>query len=163
MKLAVTDANIFIDLFYTDLINQFFEMKIELYTSVEVISELEDDQQSVLISFESLTILNTQDVSVLEDLASSLSPGLSIADTSVIHHAIALKSGVLTGDNLLRKTLEKQGFEVHGVLWIIDQMVTNSNIKSHDGITKLQSLMNYNKRLPISKCESMIKKWQDFP
>jgi predicted nucleic acid-binding protein len=32
------------------------------------------------------------------------------------------KSILLTGDNLLRKVAEKRGLNVHGVLWIIDQL-----------------------------------------
>ena len=40
MKLAVTDACIFIDLIELDLVSAFFQLHMELHTTVDVINEL---------------------------------------------------------------------------------------------------------------------------
>ena len=37
MKVAVTDANIFIDLIFLDLIDHLFKLDVELYTTHEVV------------------------------------------------------------------------------------------------------------------------------
>ncbi len=159
MKLAVTDANIFIDLFHIDLVQEFFQLEIELYTSLEVVDELDDDQQALLRSSKKLTILEVGEVNFLEELGNSLSSGLSIADTSVFHHARELNSGILTGDNLLRKISEKLGFEVHGIIWLMDEIVKSSLVMNNQAVEKLEELMEYNKRLPTKDCEKMIRKW----
>ena len=159
MKLAITDANIFIDLFYMDLVDTFFNLDIELFTSIEVIDELDDGQQASLTSRVKLTVLNENEVNYLEELEDELSNRLSPADLSVFYHAKELHIGILTGDNLLRKISIEKGFEVHGILWVMDEMTKCSLIKCNEAISKLQELMSYNRRLPGSECEGMIKKW----
>lgn len=161
MKFAITDANIFIDLFYLDLIDDFFNLEIELYTSIEVIAELEDEQQEILITRSNLTILNTEDTNYLEELEEELSNRLSPADISVFYHARELNIGILTGDNLLRKISKEHGFDVHGILWVLNEITRSSFISCDDAIKKLQELMNYNRRLPEKECERMIKRWQE--
>ncbi len=83
MKLAVTDANIFIDLFHIGLINELFESEIELYSTTEVIFELKEEQQEKLLTIHKLTIVSTDDLDYLADLENTLSGRLSPADLSV--------------------------------------------------------------------------------
>ncbi len=45
MKIAVTDACIFIDLIELDLISDFFQLDLPLHTTVEVINELFQEQK----------------------------------------------------------------------------------------------------------------------
>jgi hypothetical protein len=45
MKIAVTDACIFIDLYDLQLTAQFFSLNIEVHTSIDVIKELYENQQ----------------------------------------------------------------------------------------------------------------------
>ena len=40
MKIAVTDACIFIDLIELDLVQPFFQLRVELHTTIDVINEL---------------------------------------------------------------------------------------------------------------------------
>lgn len=40
MKVAITDACIFIDLIELDIVTEFFQLKIELHTTVAVMNEL---------------------------------------------------------------------------------------------------------------------------
>ena len=142
-----------------DLVDEFFHLKIELFTSLEVINELEDGQQTTLLKRDQLTILKVTEVDFLEEIGKELSPGLSIADTSVFHHAKELQSGILSGDNLLRKISEKLGFEVHGIIWVLDELVSTSIINGKSASEKLEFLMEYNKRLPSKECQKIIKKW----
>ena len=161
MKLAITDANIFIDLFHVGLIDELFLLEIELYTSLEVIFELEDHQQESLLTIERLTVLSNSDPNYLEDLEDSLSQRLSLADLSIFHHARDLEAGILTGDSLLKKISKKYGFEVHGILWLFDVMLNMNHLSTENAISKLKALMDFNKHLPISDCQKMISKWSE--
>ena len=142
-----------------DLVDEFFHLKIELFTSLEVINELEDGQQTTLLKRDQLTILKVTEVDFLEERGNKLSAGLSIADTSVFHHAKELQSGILTGDNLLKKISETLEFEVHGIIWVLDELVSTSIINGKSASEKLEFLMEYNKRLPSKECQKIIKKW----
>jgi uncharacterized protein Smg (DUF494 family) len=51
MKIAITDANVFIDLLEADLIAFLFEIGYEIHTTLEVLNELFDEQQSTLHPF----------------------------------------------------------------------------------------------------------------
>lgn len=45
MKIAVTDACIFIDLIELDLVSPFFQLPVELHSTIDVINELYSDQK----------------------------------------------------------------------------------------------------------------------
>ena len=159
MKLAITDANIFIDLFHVGLIEEFFRLELELYTSLEVLFELEDHQHESLLVKKNLTVLTMPNSDYLEELNESLSRRLSLADLSIFHHATDLGAGILTGDSLLRKISQEYGFEVHGILWVLDELLIGNHLSPENAIRKLNALMDYNKRLPPADCKKMIAKW----
>ena len=147
MKLAITDANIFIDLFYLDLVRDFFELDIELFTTLEVINELDDGQQEILIKSSKLIILTSENQDYLSEFE-SLSSRLSIADLSIFHHAREINAGIITGDSLLRRLGLEYGFEVHGILWVMERFVSVETLEKETAIRKQEDLMEFNKRLP---------------
>ena len=51
MKLAVTDANIFIDLIQLGLLDLLFKVDLQIYTTHEVVQELNSTQQLELTLF----------------------------------------------------------------------------------------------------------------
>jgi hypothetical protein len=52
MKLAVTDACIFIDLIELQLTAHFFKLQIEIHTSLDVFNELFDNQKEILKAYQ---------------------------------------------------------------------------------------------------------------
>jgi hypothetical protein len=42
MKIAITDANIFIDLMYIELLDELFDIELELHTTINVVDELNE-------------------------------------------------------------------------------------------------------------------------
>ncbi len=64
MKIAITDANIFIDLIHIGLIDALFGIEVEIHTTINVVDELNAKQQQSLLKFQRkarLTV-HTQDV-----------------------------------------------------------------------------------------------------
>lgn len=166
MNFAVTDANIFIDLFALDLLPYLFRLEITLYTSLEVYGELEAEEQHALdvhISEGDLKLLSTEDLS-LDGFANNnmYSNQLSYADLSVLFHAKKLSIGVITGDNTMRKICHREGREVHGILWLMHQMVLKKQVRPNHAMQQLDTLMMFNKRLPEHTCRHYYETWQDM-
>jgi hypothetical protein len=66
---------------------------------------------------------------------------------------------VISGDNKLRKHCEKKGLEVHGLIWVFDQIVALELITKIIAVEKLEKLMSYNDRLPADEILKRLKKW----
>lgn len=163
-RIAVNDANLFIDLCEIDLVERFFELPLEFHTTQLILNELEDEQQKLLLPFLATKRLSVRHLTQaeIEALAtiSTQSRKLSREDLSVYFYARELRDCmILTGDNRLRKEAQRQGFEVHGILWVFEQLVENQILNSINAVLKLRQLMSINIWLPIGECEKLIEKW----
>lgn len=90
MKIAVTDACIFIDLIELDLISDFFRLDLELHTTVEVMNELFTEQYQVLEAYQQVGKLMVHNLEVQDFLkieALALPKGLSPEDKLVLYIA----------------------------------------------------------------------------
>jgi hypothetical protein len=149
MRIAVTDACIFIDLIELDLISDFFRLDLELHTTVEVMNELFTEQYQVLEAYQQVGKLivhnlNAQDFLKIETLA--LPKRLSPEDKSVLYIATGLENGiVITSDNLVRKCTERLKLECHGLHWVIDQLVFQNICCKPIVLGSLMTLIDLNK------------------
>ena len=147
MKIAITDACIFIDLFELDLINHFFSLAIEVHTSVDIINELDAGQQQALKNFETASKFTQHKLSGDELLAINAAgyPGaLSNSDKTALFLAEKLNATLLSSDKLLRTTAKNKGIDYHGMLWIIDQLLEQALISKAIAVEKLTILSGYN-------------------
>lgn len=67
---------------------------------------------------------------------------------------------ILTGDNVLRKTVKKHDIEVHGILWILDELIIQKIISKSTAYQKLVFLMEINQRLPKKACTERLENWK---
>lgn len=164
IKIAVNDANLFIDLWEVKLIETFFQLPLEFHTTQLILNELEAEQLAqlnVFIEANDLKVryLKREEIDGLDSISVN-SRKLSREDLSVYFYAKELTDCmILTGDNRLRKEAQRQGFEVHGILWVFEQMVENNLLGTQQAIDLLRDLMNINLWLPVGECEKMIEKW----
>ena len=163
-RIAINDANLFIDLFEIDLIDSFFLLNLEFHTTSLIISELDPDQQRYIQKFVEIGKLKIREISITDietfkDLPVQTRK-LSINDLSIYFYALELKECIiLTGDNRLRKEAEKIGFEVHGVLWVFEEIVNRNILEKQIAVQKLEELMKVNLWLPVKECEKLIEGW----
>ena len=66
MKLAVTDACIFIDLIELRLTSEFFKLPIEIHTSLDVYNELYPEQKEILKAYSSVEKLKIHNLRHLQ-------------------------------------------------------------------------------------------------
>jgi hypothetical protein len=157
--IAVTDANIFIDLIAIDLIADFLALDIEIHTTREVISELYDDDMNMLI--------DTGCIIIAEDTLTNTSglPGLSnhfsVADRSLLTLLYQLDSAILlSGEKRMRSWCDSQKIEVHGIIWAIQTLLDHKFITAPQAANKLKLLMTINDWLPVKICLDKIVQWE---
>ena len=169
MRIAVTDACIFIDLLLLDLVHSFFDLDIEVHTSLDVFYELNDRQRLILSGFSTdgkLTIhtLEGSDRLAMEEFKFPRS--LSEMDCIVLYLAAKMEAVVLSSDKVVRNYAKKHSIDYHGMLWIFDQLVLHDCISSSTAIAKLQQLMtsNYiyqNNVILIQEMNKRLKMWSE--
>lgn len=147
MRIAVTDACIFIDLYYLQLTNQFFSLKLEIHTSLEVFNELNNHQKQLLSAFQTtgkLTIHNITSSEQLDILKKDYPKSLSTTDRTVLFIAEKLGAILLSSDKPVRVFAKRNSIEYHGMLWIFDQLLAIGAISPSLAIEKLKTLINTN-------------------
>ena len=72
-----------------------------------------------------------------------------------------LDAVLLTSDNNLRRFAQQKNVEVHGHLWLFDQLVDCGCIQARQAASKLDELdiINPRLKLPIDECDKRKRKW----
>lgn len=91
---------------------------------------------------------------------SSVAGNLSIPDCSVCYFARKHNVPMLTGDRRLRRYAEEQSIEVHGILFIFDELVRHDIISTSMAADRLEELFAINARLPKTEIRNRINRWK---
>jgi predicted nucleic acid-binding protein len=147
MKLAVTDACIFIDIYELDLTIGLFSLPIEIHTTSDIFRELYPEQQKQLLTFQEekkfhIHHLSANDRQIIFE--AQYPKGLSDNDKTVIHLAHQIDAMVLSSDKAVRHLAKKQSIEYHGMLWVLDQLIASNIISKSVASQKLKQLINKN-------------------
>lgn len=165
MRIAVTDASIFIDLIDLGWIRLLPQLDCEIVTTYNILAELYDWQQTVLeeIAREQGLVIHAVQEEELNLWKESIETAkrLSHPDLTVLWLAAKMDAMVLTGDKLVRTTSIKLRLEVHGLLWLFDRFLETQLTTHSEACTKLEKLMETNDRLPREECEKRLAKWND--
>lgn len=148
MRVAVTDACIFIDLIELDMITWFFQLDLELHTTVAVINELYPEQKQILEAYESvgkLHVHNLKDDDFQKIKQIAFPRGLSQEDCSVLYLAKKLGGAiVLSSDKLVRDFAGKLNLPYHGIFWILDQSVSKGLLEKNKALRILSEMPKVN-------------------
>ncbi len=144
MKVAVTDACIFIDLIELDILSSFFKLQLEVNTSVDVFNELYPSQQELLTEYRSGGKLLIHNIlpEEREIIANANFPkSLSESDKSVVFLAKKIDALILSSDKALRNYSKRNSIPYHGMLWIFDRLIESSLISDNVAVTKIKALI----------------------
>lgn len=170
IKIAVTDACIFIDLYDLGLIAPFFKLEIEIHTTSAVYYELYEEQQQVLSAYQSvekLIVHNLDEQDFIEIHSVPYPKSLSETDKSVLHVANKLNACVLSSDKAVRNCAKNKDVEYHGMIWIFDKLLEASIITRKDAATKLKQLVStnfifQNNKPLVDEIQKRLKLWADL-
>ena len=168
LKIAVTDANIFIDLYDLGLTNMFFNLELEIHTSSSILFELYSEQQQILQAYQSvgkLNVHNLQEIDFIDIYNEEYPKSLSEADKSVLHIANKINACVLSSDKTLRNCAKNKKIEYHGMIWILNRLVETNILKANEAKLKLKQLtaVNFlfrNNQKLAEEIEKRLKTWK---
>jgi hypothetical protein len=147
MRIAITDACIFIDLHDLDLTISFFSLELEVHTSLDVFNELYPEQQQLLNAFTSvdkLKVHNLGDDDRNEIMGTKYPRALSEVDKTVLHLAVKHDAIVLSSDRSVRNYVKSQAIDYHGIIWIFDQFIEQKILTTEEARNKLLELIKLN-------------------
>lgn len=167
-KIVVNDTNVFIDLYSVGLLEEFFSLPWEVHTTELVMLELlregqsetvkqyKDDGRLHIPTLEGKDMVSIGQLKILHEGKTNV----SIADSSVWYYAKQNNYILLTGDRKLRKVSVIDGVEVHGIIYVFDNLVDAGIITKADAAQKLKDLHNINPRLPQDAIAERLKLWE---
>lgn len=167
MKILVNDTNIFIDLHSVGLLEEMCKLPYEIHTVDLVVAEIADaDQRRIfdeLVARGEISVdgFTADEVIEIVEEHSSVSGNLSIPDCSVCYFARKHNVPMLTGDRRLRRYAEEQSIEVHGILFIFDELVRHDIILTSMAADRLEELFTINTRLPRAEIRERINRWRN--
>jgi len=163
MKIIITDTNVFFDLIEINALPEFFSLPYEICTTDFVVNEVlhshQKEQIEIFIRARKLTIFKLTDNEVDEVKTFKTTRFFKgLTDKTVLWKAKQLNCSLLTGDGKLRKEAQAQGINVHGSIWVVENLVKNQVIEKSKAINFLEKLKEINNSLPVDEIDKLIKK-----
>jgi len=164
MRIAVTDACIFIDLIDLNLLDELCCLPMVIYTTIDVLHELNTKQQKLILNLQSeskilVETLSSEEMSQV--LLRDFPPALSLTDRTVIFLSEKLDAILISSDKAVRNYAGKFAIEYHGILWILDQLIDNKIITNDQSSEKLVILTKNKFYANNSELMTEIKKRQN--
>lgn len=163
MRLVVCDASFLIDLLQADIFPAFLRLNYEKYAPPSVVREVKEKNRQLLEdSIETKQIKkprieNIDEIVLLNKKYSSL----SFQDSACLFIAIKFNSMLLTCEGPLRKiAMHEYGLEVHGSLFIFDELLKERLITYRMAHERLIQLMDSGAYLPINECHNRLRRWK---
>ena len=163
MKLIITDTNVLFDVIKIGALPEFFSLDYDICTTVFVIEEIRPSGQRELLE----TFIRAKKLTVFEFTGEDIEEVANFdtvrvlkrfTDKSVIWKSVQLNCPMLTGDKKMREIAENIGIEVHGSIWVIDELINSDLISTEKAIELLEQLLETNSWLPRNEIERRINK-----
>lgn len=158
--LLITDTNIWFDLDHAGLINQIFMLPYSISTADFARAELltvntEELEKRGLI----FLTLEAKFVLELQQLRGETS-AIAVADMAGFILARENKATLVSGDKRLTTFSRERNVLVHGLLWLMDEMVANKILTGIEAAEKLKIILKMGSRLPKDECQKRFEKWK---
>ncbi|MEN0108776.1 MAG: type II toxin-antitoxin system VapC family toxin [Pseudomonas sp.] len=159
-RVYISDANILIDFRNAGLLEALFALPIELCCSDFVIHELKGFSRPELERLGLLVeTIDGPGISRLFALRIQHNNS-SLADVSCYFLAQETGRPLLTGDGRLRRQALQDGIEVHGALWLLDQLLAAGMLTPDGAADALDRMMALGARFPAADCQSRLQTWR---
>jgi len=165
MRIAVQDANVLIDLELAGLFDLWFQLDVETHTTDLIRSELEvGGHGQALAYFKSGQVrehgLSFEELEQVSELEREVGSKAKFNDCSVLFLAMKLDAILISGDKALRGAGKARHVEVHGTIWIMDQLVEGRMMNGETAAAKLEHLLSMERYLPAEEVRIRLKRWR---
>jgi len=163
---AVLDASVLIDMTSLDLLEPWFALGYETATTTLVWREVNRRSQKVrlqeYVRSGGLAIepVGAELLTEIVLLQATLGGKVSLEDASVLQISTSPQTMLLSSDKVLRRCAEDRGIKVHGLLWMMDLMVSRGKLLPGIAADRLEQMIAKKAtRLPLAECRQRIRKW----
>lgn len=161
MRLIVTDANIFIDLQVGGLLDEMFRLRTIEFAVPDILYIEELAERHARLPGLGLKILSL-DADAVADVESLREkyplPGLN--DLFALALAKSEECPLLTGDGWLRTAAKSEQVEVHGTVWLMEQIRFEQKISASRVREAYAAMRRDGSRLPWKEIENQIARWE---
>ena len=155
MLLLISDANILIDIEDGNLSSVIFRLPYEI-TVPDILFELELRERHNYLLEAGLKVrsLTAESVKRTESLS------FKYSRPSLMDHSALEKCPLLSGDKDLRVAAKSEGVEIHGTVWIIEELLSHKLLKQVQARDSFDSMKAKGSRLPWGDVEKLLNKWE---
>lgn len=160
MLLLISDTNVLIDIEDGNLTPVIFRLPYEIAVP-DVLFELElkEHHGHLLQAGLKVKTLTPESIEKMETLNDKY-PRPSIMDRLALTLAIQERCPLLTGDRELRFAAKSEGIEVHGTLWIVEELLKAKLVEQSQARNSFDSMKTKGSRLPWCDAEKLLSKWE---
>jgi hypothetical protein len=160
-SVLVTDTNIWIDLENGGVLVEVFRLPYQFIIPDFAIPELMRPRWETLkaLGLEAHELIAEQLSELLQ--LRQIYRNLSIIDLAAFLLARMLDATLLTGDWRLIELANVNGLSVHGVLWLLDEMVHFQALTRVQAATALRRMLEQGARLPAEECKNRLSSWSE--
>ena len=158
MLLCVTDSNIWIDLHRGDLIDEAFLLPFEFMAPDVIIADellTPNGGELVQLGLQEKELSGKQVLMVVDLAKRYVRP--SRQDLFALVLARETDAILLTGDGDLRNVAHEINVEVHGTIWLLDQMVDRGIIDKRERANSLERMIKSGSRLPKNEIKARLE------
>jgi hypothetical protein len=157
--LCVADANLWIDLADGGLLAEAFQIGVRWVTLDLTARELVSCGADLMaLGLEQSGLPGSQIAEIIP--ARNKYPRPSFNDIAALVLARHLHGTLITGDGDLRKAAEAEGVALHGVLWVLDEMVSRRVVTPARAADALSAMLGSGSRLPKDECDKRLAIWR---
>lgn len=155
----ITDTNIWIDLQNGEILAEVFRLPYQFFTTDFAIDEFIQPGWATLQRLGLQTHeLRPEEIFELGQLR-QIYRQLSAFDLAALLLAKVLEACLVTGDRRLNELARAQGVCVHGVLWILDEMLEQQLLTASQAAAALRKMLDRGARLPEVECQRRFDRW----
>ena len=160
-SVLVTDTNIWIDLENGGILVEVFRLPFRFLIPDFAIPELIRPRWETLeaLGLEAHELVAEQLIELVQ--LRQTHRNLSIIDLAALLLARMLDATLLTGDWRLIELANANSLSVHGVLWLLDEMVHFQALTPGHAATALRRMLDQGARLPAEECRSRLSNWSE--
>jgi predicted nucleic acid-binding protein len=158
MALIISDANIFIDLECAELTARMFRLDID-FAVPDLLYQDELSRDHPELPGYGLEIRQLGPELINQSMACRNSyPKLSIYDAFALTLANHESAPLLTGDGHLRTAAYSEDVQVHGTLWLMEQMLTQKLLTLPEMEAAYEAMLAAQRRLPEREIRRQLKR-----
>jgi len=158
-SLCIADTNVLVDLHNGGVLAAMFLLPYTFGAPDVIVAELQVPDGQSLVSMglrsEELPAEQVLEVAALAEQHRTV----SVNDLFALVLARYKSATLLTGDRRLRQLADREGIRVHGVLWVLDEMVRLERLSAARAASALEAILACGARLPRAECDGRLRRW----